>query len=59
VIDLQTANQAAAKLLQAVADGEVTPSEGSTIMGLLSEFNYTAHLNDIERRLAKIEGARS
>ena len=47
---------ASAALLQAVADGELTPSEASDISRLIDGFMKTVEVADIDERLKRLEG---
>jgi hypothetical protein len=51
------ASCAAAVILERVADGELTPSEGEAMMRLLSGFAQVCELADFEQRLAALEAA--
>ncbi len=46
---------AVAKLLHHVAAGDLTPSEGEKLAGLLSVWRQSVELVDMERRIAAIE----
>ena len=46
---------AAARLLAAVASGEITPSEGGAVASLLAEYRKAAEVGELEKRLAAIE----
>ena len=48
---------AAAKLLEQVAAGEVTPSEAGAVVGLLGEFRKAAEVGELEKRLRALEKA--
>jgi hypothetical protein len=49
------AAQAAAAVLAAVADGDLSPSEGAHVMALVEAFRRTLETTDLERRLAALE----
>ena len=42
-------------IVQAVANGELTPSEATKLAGLIETFRKTAETNDLERRITKLE----
>lgn len=50
------AARAAGAVLDAVAGGEVTPSEGAHIMALVETFRRTLETSELERRVAALEG---
>ena len=49
------ASEAAGSVLKAVSDGELTPIEGTRIMGLIDSYRRTLELTDIETRIAALE----
>ena len=49
------ASQAAADVLRAVSDGEITPIEATRVMGLIDSYRRTLELTDIETRIAALE----
>ena len=49
------ASQAAADVLMAVSDGEITPIEATCVMGLIDSYRRTLELTDIETRIAALE----
>ena len=53
----QDAATAAAAILGAVADGELTPTEGAHVMGLVEQYRRTLETTEIETRLAELERA--
>lgn len=56
--EMQTANDALAAInaiVQAVANGELTPGEASGLAGLVEAFRKTAEFEDLERRIARLE----
>jgi hypothetical protein len=53
------AKAAAAAILQAVADGELTPSEAGELSKLLESYTRVVEVADIETRLAALEQART
>ena len=50
------AAQAAGAILEAVADGELTPTEGAQVMGLVDAFRRTLETSELEARLVALEG---
>jgi hypothetical protein len=50
------ASKAAASVLKAVSIGEITPIEGSRVMGLIDSFRRTLELTVIEQRIQALEG---
>ena len=52
----QDAAQAAGAVLAAVADGDLTPTEGAVIMGLVDAFRRTLEVTELEARVAALEG---
>ncbi len=49
------ASQAAADVLRAVSDGEITPIEATRVMGFIDSYRRTLELTDIETRIAALE----
>ena len=49
------ASEAAGSVLKAVSEGELTPIEGTRIMGLIDSYRRTLELTDIETRIAALE----
>ena len=49
------AAKAAGAVLGAVADGDLTPTEGAHIMGLVETYRRTLETSDLEARLAALE----
>lgn len=47
-----------ARILEAVACGEITPSEGETISRLVTAWIQSLQVADFEQRLAKLESKR-
>ena len=45
-------------IMQAVADGEITPAEGSTVGGLIEGFLKALEMQDLERRISELENAK-
>jgi len=53
------AAKAAGAVLGAVADGDLTPTEGAHIMALVETYRRTLETTELEARLAALEGARA
>lgn len=53
----QDAARAAAAIVQAVADGELTPTEGAHCMALVDSYRRTLETTEIETRLNRLEAA--
>ncbi|MEM9477856.1 MAG: hypothetical protein AAGA71_21430 [Pseudomonadota bacterium] len=51
----QDAANAAAAVLQAVSEGELTPIEGATVMGLVENYRRALETSELEERLTKLE----
>ncbi len=49
------AAQAASAVLAAVATGDLTPTEGASVMGLVDSYRRTLEASDFEDRLTKLE----
>lgn len=47
---------AAAAVLAAVADGELTPTEGAHVMGLIETYRRTLETSELESRVVALEG---
>ncbi len=52
------AAQAASAVLAAVAAGDLTPTEGASVMGLVDSYRRTLEASDFEERLTKLEDAK-
>jgi hypothetical protein len=50
------AAQAAGAVLEAVSMGELTPTEGAQVMGLVDSFRRTLEITELEARVAALEG---
>ena len=50
------AAQAAGGVLEAVADGEITPAEAAQIMALIDAFRRLLEVSELETRIAALEG---
>ena len=53
--DAMDASQAASSILSAVSEGELTPIEGTRVMGLIDSYRRTLELTEIEERLQALE----
>jgi hypothetical protein len=42
-------------IVQAVANGELTPTEGSGLADLIEKYRRTAEIEDLEQRIARLE----
>ncbi|MEX0328428.1 MAG: DUF5681 domain-containing protein [Ruegeria sp.] len=51
----EDASEAAQAVLQAVSQGEVTPLEGATVMGLVEQFRRVLETTELERRITALE----
>ena len=49
------AAQAARAIVTAVAQGELTPLEGASVMGLVENYRRTLETTEMERRMAELE----
>ena len=50
---------AAGAVLAAVADGDLTPTEGAHIMGLVETYRRTLETSELEARVVALEGAQT
>ena len=50
------AAQAAGAVLEAVAEGELTPTEGATVMSLIDGYRKILELLELEARISALEG---
>ena len=50
------AAKAAGAVLEAVAEGDLTPTEGAYIMGLVENYRRTLETTELEARVAALEG---
>ena len=53
--DAIDASKAASSVLTAVSEGELTPIEGTLVMGLIDSYRRTLELTEIEERLQALE----
>lgn len=49
------AADAAGQIVDAVASGELTPLEGTSVMGLVDSYRRTLEVSELESRIAKLE----
>lgn len=54
--EAKDAAQAAASILAAVSEGELTPAEGAHVMGLIETYRRTLETTELESRVAALEG---
>ncbi|WP_299986643.1 DUF5681 domain-containing protein [uncultured Ruegeria sp.] len=54
----EDASEAAQAVIQAVSEGDVTPLEGATVMGLVEQYRRILEATELERRIAALESAR-
>jgi hypothetical protein len=57
--EMSTARDAVAAsgaVLEAVSEGDLTPSEGVQVMGLIDSFRRTLEITELEARVAALEG---
>lgn len=52
------AAEAAGAVLQAVSEGDLTPTEGAQVMGLVDSYRRTLEVTELEARVAALEGQR-
>ncbi len=50
------AAEAAGAVLQAVSEGDLTPTEGAQVMGLVDSYRRTLEVTELEARVAALEG---
>ena len=55
--DALDAFNAAGSVLTAVSEGELTPIEGTRVMGLIDSYRRTLELTEIEERLRVLESS--
>ncbi|WPY94227.1 hypothetical protein T8T21_14120 [Limimaricola variabilis] len=55
----QDAATAAASILAAVANAELTPGEGAHVMALVETYRRTLETTELESRLAALEGGKA
>lgn len=54
----QDAARAAQAVLQATADGSLTPLEAAAVMNLVENYRRTLEVSELETRIAKLEAAK-
>ena len=52
------ASLAAASVLNAVSEGEITPLEGASVMGLVENYRRVLEASELEARIAELEKAK-
>ena len=55
--DAMDASKAASSVITAVSEGELTPIEGTRVMGLIDSYRRTLEMTEIEERLQVLEKA--
>jgi hypothetical protein len=55
ITSAREAAEAASAVLVAVSDGEITPTEGATVMALLEQYRRALEASDFETRIAALE----
>ena len=55
MVTAHDAAQAAAAVLLAVSEGDLTPTEGAQVMGLVDSYRRTLEVTEMEARLAALE----
>ena len=53
--DAMDASKAASSVISAVSEGELTPIEGTRVMGLIDSYRRTLELTEIEERIQALE----
>ena len=56
MVTAHDAAQVAAAVLQAVSEGDLTPTEGAQVMGLVDSYRRTLEVTELEARVAALEG---
>jgi hypothetical protein len=56
VTTARDAAEAAASVLEAVAEGDLTPGEGAVVMTLIDSYRRTLEITELEARVAALEG---
>ena len=56
MVSAHDAAEAAGAVLDAVSLGELTPTEGAKVMGLVDSFRRTLEVTELEARVAALEG---
>jgi thioredoxin-like negative regulator of GroEL len=52
------ATEAAQAVLRAVSQGELTPLEGATVMGLVEQYRRVLETTELEKRIAALEASK-
>jgi len=52
----EDAAKAAASVISAVWTGDLTPTEGAKVMGLIETYRRTLEMTELEQRVATLEG---
>ena len=52
------ASKASQAVLKAVSEGEITPLEGATVMGLVEQYRRVLETTELERRITALEAAK-
>ena len=58
IANASEAAQAAAAVVRAVANGDITPLEGATVMGLVENYRRVLETSEFEARIAALEEAK-
>ena len=58
IANASEAAQAAAAVVTAVANGDITPLEGATVMGLVENYRRVLETSEFEARIAALEEAK-
>ena len=56
MVTAHDAAKAAAAVLEAVSEGDLTPTEGAQVMGLVDSYRRTLEVTELEARVAALEG---
>ncbi len=56
MVNARDAAQAAGAVLEAVSMGDLTPTEGAQVMGLVDAYRRTLEVTELEARLVALEG---
>lgn len=59
MVAAQDAAKAAGSVLDAVAEGNLTPTEGTHLMALIETYRRTLETTELEKRITALEGARA
>ena len=58
IANASEAAQAAAAVVTAVANGDITPLEGATVMGLVENYRRVLETSEFDARIAALEEAK-